>query len=110
MSKKDVIENKEVEEIVEEVVEEVPEEVVESVGGEAKEQLLEVTSDNLGIRKGPSVDFPKYQVNVGTGKSDVICKRGVYTYTQIAKGGGARKGWAEIGKDKWICLDYCKLL
>ena len=104
MTRKKEIEEQEVEEVVESTEE------VEEVVEEKKEKLLEVVSDNLGIRKGPNVDFPKYQVNVGTGKSDVICKRGVYSYIQIVKGGGSKKGWAEIGQDKWISLDYCKLL
>lgn len=61
--------------------------------------MVQVTIDDLNIRKGPGTNYP---TNGVTGK-------GIFTITEIASGKGSKAGWGKLKSlAGWISLDYAK--
>lgn len=61
--------------------------------------MVQVSIDNLNIRKGPGTNYAKNGV---TGK-------GVFTITEVKSGRGSKAGWGKLQSGAgWISLDYAK--
>lgn len=61
--------------------------------------MVQVTIDNLYIRKGPGTDYPK----------DGFTGKGIFTITDVKTGKGSKKGWGKLKSGQgWISLDYAK--
>ena len=81
-------------------VEEAVEETVEAPVVEPTSFRVEVTVNNLNIRKGPGKNFER------TGEFTGI---GIFTLSKKVDGEGSKKGWGKLENGKgWISLDFCK--
>lgn len=61
--------------------------------------MVQVTIDNLYIRKGPGTNYAK----------DGFISKGIFTITEVKIGKGSKKGWGKLKSGKgWISLDYAK--
>lgn len=78
---------------------------ISSTAGSAKPQefkpyLVQVTANDLNIRKGAGTNY----ATVGA-----FIKPGVYTIVEEKSGTGSTKGWGKLKSGAgWISLDYCK--
>lgn len=60
--------------------------------------VVEVSVNNLNIRRGPGTNYEK---------TGIYVKPGIYTITETKNGPGSRKGWGRLKSGiGWISLDY----
>lgn len=67
-----------------------------------KSKKVEVSVDNLNIRKGPGKKYDR--TGAFTGK-------GIFEIVETTKGDGSDKGWGKLSTGEgWISLDFCEEL